>query len=869
MLQLFNRKYNRIIQKIELLQKDFQKLNDNELLDKNLELKQKYKEKKNLNDLISESFALTQEAIFRCFNYKPYKNQIIGGLALNDRKVIEMKTGEGKSLTAILPACLQALTEKGVYIMTTNDYLARRDKEKMEKIFLRLGFTVGLIQANMSREEKKINYNKDIIYTTNSTVIFDYLIDNMVLDKENVILRPFYSCIIDEVDSILIDEAKIPLIMAENIESKEFKEFKYLLASKLINILEEDKHFFLNRRNNSVTLTNKGEDIIKQSLDIITIYDPENPWISIIKNAIRAKYFFIKDVDYIINENKILIIDQYTGRIESGRKWNGEIQHALEAKESLKISENRRVQSSITYQTFFLQYSRISGMTGTGKEVEAEFKKIYNLEVKKIPLNKKNQRKDLFDQLFLTKKLKISNIILKCKEISLTNQPILIVTRSLKDSELLAFLLEQENLKYQILNAKVRDHLIESDIISKAGRAKQITIATTMAGRGTDIILGGNLEYDNQRFLYNLFIKLKKQKNSYEEILSLLLKFSKKFKSIFKQLVTNTSLLKLQDTEIWDLLQKKIIDSKFIGIEFLIEELLERNIKEYKSNRQIVINSGGLFVLGAEKNRSLRVDNQIRGRCARQGDPGTSQFFLSLEDDFFTLFGDVAFQKKLKNKIKDSTAIKSRFMQRQLTKIQNLMEQEDYRSRKINFEYDKVLNELRNIIYLERSRILEDKNLENIIIDYTISFLTNLINYLEKKNSKENVEILFKKFLVKKIFKNKKKKYIIKNVTRALLSKKESHSLNLLTRTFDFKLLRKKDNRKYIRIFLLRELNFFWLSLLNKDYVLREVVPLRSYNYRIPAVEYRREMINLFYLQKKKLQRKNFYNFLNSFAILD
>nr|BBC77484.1 preprotein translocase subunit A [Nitzschia sp. PL3-2] len=856
MLALYNLKYIPVIKKIKYFEKQFESLDDSSLLLINQSLKKKYKKEKKLSKLIPESFALTQEIIYRCLNYKPYKNQIIGGLILTEGKIIDMKTGEGKSLTGVLAACLQALTGESVHIMTTNDYLARRDKEKMEKIFHKLGFSVGLIQSNMSREKKRINYSKDIVYMTASTIGFDFLSDNLILDKKDAILKSFHFCIIDEIDSILIDEAQNPLIISKKVKKNPYDQLKYLIAAAITKELDEEVHFLKNKRTKEIVLTDVGESYIKKILNISNLYDFKNPWIPFFKTALKVKCFYIKDNQYIIDNNNISIIDEYTGRTDPDKKWDTDIQCAVEAKENIETPFKTEIASSITYQTFFLQYSKISGMSGTAKKSEAEFKKIYKLDVKEIPLNKKNQRVDIVDFIFKNKVLKMIGITMMCKQISLTNRPLLIVTKSTSDSEILANLLIHNNLKCQLLNAKIKDHLIESDIISNAGKLKQITIATSMAGRGSDIILGGNLNHDVKRFLYKIFIEAKNQKFYSKKTLFEISKFSDNFKKIIKQILKNNYFLNISNEDLWSILQQETTNFKSININYLIKELLEKYNKEYMANRQKVIDSGGLIVIGAEKNISLRIDDQIRGRCGRQGEPGTTLFFSSLDDDIFIRYNDLKFQNELEKKIKIFTIANLRHTRRKINKIQDIIEQENYRSRKINLEYDTILTELREIVYFERSKILENNNIENLIVLNVVEYVDFLFNYLKNKNKSEiEIQIFFKNFFIKYLF-LKNKNTIIKKIYKSIIDKKLSSTLaRLFTKV---QLSKNQKTKKYIKYILLQKIDLLWSTILNKEPLLREIVPWRSYGNKKSAAEYRKEIMKLFYTQKRKIMRKNF-----------
>nr|BBC77590.1 preprotein translocase subunit A [Nitzschia sp. PL1-4] len=858
MLQLFNLRYKYLIWKIEFLIKKFQDLTYEEILNKSFELKEKYNKKKNLNKLIPESFALTQRVIHKCFNIELHQNQILGGLILNDGKIINMKTGEGKTLTALLPACLQALTGKGVHIITSNDYLSKRDKENMEEIFSKLGFSVGLIQTNMSRKEKKINYGKDIIYITSSVIIFDYLIDNMALNKEDIILKSLYFCIIDEIDSILIDEAQNPLIISEVSKKKLNKDIKYYAASFITNSLKNESHFFFNQRNKRLDLTHLGETFIKKILMIDTLYDYKNSFISYFKDAIKVRSLFFKDIQYTIKRGNIVMIDEHTGRITSDRQWSEGIQQSLEAKENLEITKNTRIKSYITSQIFFLQYSKISGMSGTAKEVENEFKKIYNLAVIELSSDKKDLRKDLPDIIFKNKELELNSIVKKCKELSFTGQPILIGTKSVKESELVANALAKKKIKFQLLNAKINNSIIESDIISLAGKPNKITISTNMVGRGTDIILGGDLKHNSIRLIYEMLLTIKRQSLSYKKNFLLLPKLSKESMEIFQKLIFNANFLNLPENELWNLLKKEDKTFESIKMDTLIEDLTESNRKQYEEDRNIVLDSGGLFVLGIEKNISKRIDNQLKGRCARQGEPGTSQFFLNLEDDFFRIHGNKQIQKELKKKIKTYISTEFSYLNQYITKIQDTVEQQKYQSRKTNFEYDKIVHEFRSILYFKRSKILDSNNIKRLLVEYFKEYLSDLI-YSLKKEQKSNkiVKSLFEKFLIEEIFFTYNRKRIIDKLFEEITQGSSSILPILISK---IQVLQEKENREIVKRILLEEIDSFLSILLEGSSILKEIVVWRSLENRKPLVEYRKEMISFFYSQERIFRKNIFYN---------
>ena len=495
------KKYQPLINQINSLEETVKILTDTELRDYAIKLRKRYRDSSDLNSLIVESFALTREASLRTLGLRHFDVQLIGGLVLNSQRIAEMKTGEGKTLVATLPASLNALTGKGVHIITVNNYLASRDQISMSQVYRFIGLTTGLIQDDMVKTERKKNYHADITYVTNYEVTFDYLRDNMALNLTDVVLRPFHYCIIDEVDSILIDEAQTPLILSDNLETPINK---YVIASEIINYLELNIHYKIDEKNKNVILTDEGGKQVEKILKVQDLYDPRDPWIPYIINAIKANSLFLNNTDYIIQNDRIIIVDEFTGRIMPDRRWGDGLHQAIEAKEKLSIRQTTEAIASITYQNFFLLYPKLSGMTGTGKTAEIEFEKIYNLSVDEIPTAQKTLRNDLPDLVYKDQFTKWTAIAQTCNQISTTGQPLLIGTTTVEKSEMLAGLLNEYQLSYQLLNAKPENVRRESEIVAQAGKKHAITIATNLAGRGTDIILGCNISFQIQKELYNI-----------------------------------------------------------------------------------------------------------------------------------------------------------------------------------------------------------------------------------------------------------------------------------------------------------------------------------------------------------------------------
>ena len=759
------KKYQNLVSQINNLEEKFQTLTDNDLRAESFKLKKRYEESKDLSSVISESFALTREASLRTLGLRHFDVQLIGGLTLNNQKIAEMKTGEGKTLVATLSASLNALTGKGVHIITINDYLASRDHASMGQIYSLLGLNTGLIQDDMSKSERKKNYNADITYVTNYEVTFDFLRDNMALNLNDVTLRPFNYCIIDEVDSVLIDEAQTPLILSENFETPVDK---YIIAAEITQYLKRNVHYTVDEKNKNIILLDKGSQQIEKILQIQDLYDPRDPWIPYVINAIKANSLFTNNVHYIIQNSRIVIVDEFTGRIMPDRRWGDGLHQAIEAKEQLPIRQKSETQAEITYQNFFLLYPKLSGMTGTGKTAEIEFEKIYKLSVDEIPTARPTLRKDLSDLVYKDQFLKWNAISKTCNEVSGTGQPILIGTTTIEKSEMLAELLNEYKLSYQLLNAKPENVRRESEIVAQAGKRGAITIATNMAGRGTDIILGGNITFNVQKELYDILTfsrnyMISKDRNLFKSPLKNQLKsYSQNFLSVLFSILNDSAFLELSDIGVLRALRES--DKNSIpnlsyqcSLKFLIDELKQHYNKSQKQENKIVKNLGGLYIVGTERNDSRRVDNQLRGRCGRQGDPGTSQFFLSLDDNLLRLFGGSKIQTFLESQMLDDSPLESNILTRSLDSAQQKVEERAYQQRKNLFDYDEILNKQRKVIYLERTGILNKESLQKNILAYGEQMITNLLLKVKLENSStKQIISLFENLFGKNLIVNSK-----------------------------------------------------------------------------------------------------------------
>jgi preprotein translocase subunit SecA len=873
----FRNKYQTLVNEINLIEDSFKALTDSELRAKNFQLKQQYKDTQDLSPLIAQSFALTREASLRTLGLRHFDVQLIGGLVLNNQKIAEMKTGEGKTLVATLPACLNALTNKGVHIVTVNDYLASRDQVSMSQIYKFLGFDTGLIQNDMTSFERKKNYNADITYVTNYELTFDFLRDNMALNLTDVVLRPFNYCIIDEVDSILIDEAQTPLIISNNIETPVDK---YIIAAEITNYLTLNIHYKVDEKNKNVILTDQGSKQIEQILQIQDLYDVRDPWIPYVINAIKANSLFFNNVHYIVQNDRIVIVDEFTGRIMPDRRWGDGLHQAIEAKEKLPIRQKTETVAAITYQNFFLLYPKLSGMTGTGKTAEIEFEKIYNLSVEEIPTARPTLRNDLPDLIYKDQFSKWSAIAQTCNQISSTGQPILIGTTTVEKSEMLAQLLNEYRLSYQILNAKPENVRRESEIVAQAGKKGAITIATNMAGRGTDIILGGNINFKIQKELYDILTiarnyVLSKNINILQSPLKNKFHWSsQRFLSVLTSLVADSNFLKLSDIDILRILREndKIsipTNSYTCSIKFLIDELVLYYRKSQEQENRIVKNLGGLYIIGTERNDSRRVDNQLRGRCGRQGDPGTSRFFLSLDDNLLRLFGGPKVQEFMQTQMMDDSPLESNFLTRSLDSAQERVEERAYQQRKNLFDYDDILNKQRNIIYFERRQILNSASNQKNILAYGEQIITDIFLELKKERaSKKDILLLFENLFGKdlSLLSSKNAKALTDDFSWSEL---KLYLFNEFWLTYQSKINELAVYGDGIcenleRSIILINIDRIWREHLQKMTLLREAVGWRGYGQRNPLYEYKQEAFYLFENRKKILRHLVIYDLLRS-----
>ena len=915
------KRYQPIVEEINFLEEEISQLTDDELRKETQNLKSNIsaeldfkKQKELLEEFLPRAFAIVREASKRVLDMRHFDVQLIGGMVLNECQIAEMKTGEGKTLVATLPCFLNALTGKGVHVVTVNDYLARRDAEWMGQVHRFLGLSVGLIQQDMNPVERKKNYDCDITYATNSELGFDYLRDNMATDISEVVQRKFNYCVIDEVDSILIDEARTPLIISGQVERPQEKYQKAAeLSLALVKAKELSKDgidpegdYEVDEKQRSCILTDQGFAKCEEYLGVNDLYNPQDPWAHYITNALKAKELFIKDVNYIIKNDEAVIVDEFTGRVMPGRRWSDGQHQAIEAKESLPIQPETQTLASITYQNFFLLYPGLAGMTGTAKTEEVEFEKTYKLESTVIPTNQIRKRQDWSDQVFKTEIGKWKAVAKETIQIHRDGRPVLVGTTSVEKSELLSSLLSAENIPHNLLNAKPENVEREAEIVAQAGRAGAVTIATNMAGRGTDIILGGNSDYMARLKLKEILIPLlvkpdnehkppiPKQRNSKSKG-----GFSTKSGSNLKKNISNAS-TSLFPCKLDEVIEKKLsllsdelvktwghrqlsvleLDDRIAtaaekaptddDLIKLLRESLSDVKKEYEKvllkEEEKVREAGGLHVIGTERHESRRVDNQLRGRAGRQGDLGSTRFFLSLDDNLLRIFGGDRVANLMNAfRVDEDMPIESAMLTRSLESAQKKVETYYYDIRKQVFEYDEVMNNQRKAVYGERLRVLKGIDLKRQVIGYGERTMIEIVDaYINPDLPPEewNIDQLISKV----------KEFIY------LLDDLKSDDINLLSIeelknylqeqlriAYDLKesqieKVRPGLMREAERFFILQQIDNLWREHLQSMDSLRESVGLRGYGQKDPLIEYKNEGYDMFLEMMTNMRRNVIYS---------
>ena len=837
-------RYTTLVNQVNYLEKNIKQLSDKELQDKTIDFTKKLSLAPDFKDILPEVFAIIREASFRVLGLRHFDVQLIGGIILHEGKIAEMKTGEGKTLVAILPAYLNALSGLGVHVVTVNDYLAKRDSEWVGQVPKFLGLSVGLVLEGMTQQQRKENYSKDITYTTNSELGFDYLRDNMAVILQDIVQRPFNFCILDEVDSILIDEARTPLIISGAIDSLDEK---YNRANELSLLLKRNIDYEIDEKARNVILTDNGIVKCEKMLNGLDLYDVLNPWAPYILNSIKAKELFIKDVHYIVKDEEIIIVDEFTGRIMEGRRWSDGLHQSIEAKEYLPIQNETQTLASITYQNFFLLYPKLSGMTGTAKTEEAELDKIYSLEVVSVPTHRPMSRRDMPDLIYKNQYAKWRSVADECLDMHTLGRPVLIGTTSVEKSELLSSLLKEYGIPHNLLNAKPENLKREAEIIAQAGRKGAVTIATNMAGRGTDILLGGNASY-----IARNTISLLLTKNLFNNDLSQDPQLSNLFSFLYEKIDSASITDKELEYKLSIACEKGFTEDRLvITLRAAYQVLVEIYDRLIELERQNVVSIGGLHVIGTERHESRRVDNQLRGRSGRQGDPGSSRFFLSLEDNLLRIFGGDRISNLMDAlRVEEDVPIESNLLNNSLESAQKKVEAYYYDARKQLFDYDEVLNYQRQAIYSERRRVLESINLRDWVIQYAEATIFDLI----QPNSKQNISLHDYYFQqLNKIEDLLGLPYPLDVDYFLKLSTLEAE--NFLCKqvriAYDLKesqieLIEDGLMRELERSFLLQKIDSAWKEHLQSMNALRETIAWRGYGQKDPLIEYKNEAYVLF-----------------------
>ena len=830
--KLFGTRSEREVKKLEpqveavmALEEPYKKLTDQELRAKTQEFKDRYASGETLDALLPEAFAVCREAADRVLGMRPYRVQVVGGIVLHQGRIAEMKTGEGKTLVAILPAYLNALTGRGVHIVTVNDYLAKRDSEWMGKVYRFLGLSVGLIVHDLTAEQRRAAYAADITYGTNNELGFDYLRDNMAIYKQEMVQRGHAFAIVDEVDSILIDEARTPLIISgKGEESSKLYEMADYFVSRLKKQVfsttdnkelqdQYDCDYIVDEKDRSVSLTQKGIEKAEQFFNVENLADPENATLSHhINQAMKARGLMKRDIDYVVKDGEVIIVDEFTGRLMYGRRYNEGLHQAIEAKEGVKVASENKTLATITFQNFFRLYDKLSGMTGTALTEEEEFSGIYNLDVVEIPTNKPVIRIDDPDVVYKTEAGKYRAVIAQIKECHAKGQPVLVGTISIEKSELLSQMLKREGIPHNVLNAK--HHEKEAEIVAQAGHLGAVTIATNMAGRGTDIMLGGNAEYmaKNELRKQGLTDELIAESNSFAE------------------------------TE----------NPEILAARAAYTEAYKRFKVETDKQAELVRQAGGLFIIGTERHESRRIDNQLRGRSGRQGDPGETRFYLSMQDNIMRLFGSERIMNMMETLgIDEDTPIDAKILSGAIENAQKTVEGRNFQSRKNVLEYDDVMNVQRKIIYEQRRQVLDgedlQKNIQSMMRFYVDTYVASAFGEQPKLADKQHFFEMMTHF--EPIF-FPTGTWLLSDEELAALTREQAEEkiLSLMQRAY----AKREEQftspvmREIERVVTLRVVDEFWMDHIDAMDDLRQGIRLRAYAQTDPVIEYKREGFDMF-----------------------
>ena len=814
-----------IVDKIEALDGEYSKLTDEQLKAKTPEFKQRIANGESLDDILPEAFAACREAAWRVLGMKPYRVQLIGGIILHQGRIAEMKTGEGKTLVATLPAYLNALAGEGVHIVTVNDYLAKRDSEWMGKVYRFLGLTVGLVIHDIQPKDRKASYAADITYGTNNEFGFDYLRDNMAIYATEMVQRGHAFAIVDEVDSILIDEARTPLIISgQGDKSTQLYTVVDAFVAKLkgqrvasVDTKEEedpdlDADYVVDEKARTVTLTARGIAKAEQQFQVANLADPENTTLSHhINQAIRARGLMRRDIDYVVKDGEVIIVDEFTGRLMYGRRYSEGLHQAIEAKEGVTVARESKTLATITFQNYFRLYGKLSGMTGTAMTEEEEFGTIYSLDIVEIPTNKPVQRVDHPDVVYKTEAGKFRAIVNQIEECHKKGQPVLVGTISIEKSEELSAMLKKRGIKHNVLNAKF--HEKEAEIVAQAGKLGAVTVATNMAGRGTDIMLGGNAEY--------------------------LAKAELRKAGLSDELIAESTGYADTDNE------------EILNARKMFAEAEAKYKDEIKAEADQVRAAGGLFILGTERHESRRIDNQLRGRAGRQGDPGESRFYLSLEDDIMRLFGServMGMMEKLG--VDEDTPIDAKILSNAIENAQKQVESRNFQTRKTVLEYDDVMNTQRKVIYEQRRKVLDGENLKesvqamlSTVISTEVQAHMGELKHMDAENWREVCAQFRGLFLRPDEFK----------FTDEELQQYDSQALTDLLQERASDIYARKEAelgeplmRELERVMMLRVVDEYWMDNIDAMQELRQGIGLRAYGQNDPVVAYKKEGYEMF-----------------------
>ena len=814
-----------IADKIEALEDEYRQLTDEQLQAKTPEFKQRLQQGETLDDILPEAFAAVREAADRVLGLRPYRVQLIGGIVLHQGRIAEMKTGEGKTLVATLPAYLNALSGNGVHIVTVNDYLAKRDSEWMGKVHRFMGLTVGLIIHDLTKEERQAAYAADITYGTNNEMGFDYLRDNMAIYKNEQVQRGHSFAIVDEVDSILIDEARTPLIISgmgekstqlyDMAEAFSCRLKKYVVAETDDKAAEDeslDADYIVDEKARTATLTARGIAKAEEFFHLENLSDPENSTIAHhINQAIKAHGTMKRDVDYVVKDGEIIIVDEFTGRLMFGRRYSEGLHQAIEAKEHVSVQRESKTLATITFQNYFRLYSKLSGMTGTAMTEEEEFATIYKLDIVEIPTNRPVVRIDNEDAVYKTEQGKYRAVIRQVKECHEKGQPVLVGTVSIEKNELLSRMLTKEGIRHNLLNAK--NHEKEAEIVAQAGQFGAVTVATNMAGRGTDIMLGGNAEYMATNDL---------RKAGYTD----------------EVIADATGYAETDNSEILEAQQ-------------MFADKLRQHKEEISGEADRVRQAGGLFIIGTERHDSRRIDNQLRGRAGRQGDPGETRFYISLEDDLMRLFGGERVQAAMERmKIDEDMPIESKMLTRSIQQAQTTVESRNFQARKSVLEYDDVMNKQREIIYGQRRQVLEGMDVKDVIMNMMNTSITHLVQ--NAFSGVHHLDMTSCQELLRQVEGLYFPKYAVRFTQEQLDTMDTQAVIDAFTQAAAAYYQQKEDEftppvmREVERVVLLRVVDEYWMEHIDAMSDLRQGIRLRAYAQTDPIIAYKKESLEMF-----------------------